>query len=98
MVGGGDSALEEGLFLTRYAKSVTVIHRRDTLRAGAILQNRAFANPKIHFIWNSVITDILGKDAVEAVRLKNVLTGEETRSANGWRVYLYRPYTEYTAF
>jgi len=78
VVGGGDSALEEGLFLTRYAKSVTIIHRRDTLRAGAILQNRAFANPKIHFIWNSVITDILGKDAVEAVRLQNVLTGEVT--------------------
>ena len=78
VVGGGDSALEEGLFLTRYAKSVTIIHRRDTLRAGAILQNRAFANPKIHFIWNSVITDILGKDAVEAARLQNVLTGEVT--------------------
>lgn len=76
VVGGGDSALEEGLFLTRYAKSVTVIHRRDTLRAGAILQNRAFSDPKVHFIWNSVVTDILGEDAVRAVRLKNVLTGE----------------------
>lgn len=78
VVGGGDSALEEGIFLTRYAKSVTVIHRRDTLRAGAILQNRAFANPKIHFVWNSVITEIVGKDAVESVKLKNVLTGEES--------------------
>lgn len=77
VVGGGDSAMEEGLFLTRYAKSVTVIHRRDTLRAGAILQSRAMSNPKMKFIWNSVITEIVGKDAVEAVRLKNVLTGEE---------------------
>lgn len=78
VVGGGDSALEEGLFLTRYASSVTIIHRRDTLRAGAILQKRAFANPKINFIWNTIVTEILGQEAVEAVRLKNVLTGEET--------------------
>lgn len=78
VVGGGDSALEEGLFLTRYAKSVTVIHRRDTLRAGAILQNRAFANPKMKFIWNSVVEEIQGEEAVKSVRLKNVLTGEET--------------------
>lgn len=76
VIGGGDSALEEGLFLTRYAKSVTVIHRRDTLRAGAILQKRAFSSPKMNFIWNSVVTDILGQDAVEAVRLKNIQTGE----------------------
>jgi thioredoxin reductase (NADPH) len=76
LVGGGDSALEEGLFLTRYAKAVKIIHRRDALRAGAVLQQRAFAEPKITFIWNSVITDILGKEKVEAVRLKNVLTGE----------------------
>jgi thioredoxin reductase (NADPH) len=78
VVGGGDSALEEGLFLTRYAKTVAVVHRRDTLRAGAILQNRAFANPKMRFVWNSVVTEILGKDAVEAVRLRNVVTGEES--------------------
>jgi thioredoxin reductase (NADPH) len=78
VVGGGDSALEEGIFLTRYAKTVTVIHRRDTLRAGAILQNRAFANPKMRFVWNTVVTGILGKDAVEAVQLKNVLTGEQS--------------------
>jgi thioredoxin reductase (NADPH) len=78
VIGGGDSALEEGIFLTRYAKTVTVIHRRDTLRAGAILQNRAFANPKMRFVWNSIVTDILGEEAVEAVRLQNVLTGEIT--------------------
>ena len=78
VVGGGDSAIEESLFLTRYASSVTVIHRRDELRAGPVLVNRAKSNPKIHFIWNSVVTEILGSQAVEAVRLKNVITEEET--------------------
>jgi thioredoxin reductase (NADPH) len=78
VVGGGDSAVEEALFLTRYASSVTIIHRRDTLRAGAILQHRAMENPKVKFVWNSVITDVIGKDAVKAVCLKNVVTGEET--------------------
>jgi thioredoxin reductase (NADPH) len=78
VVGGGDSALEEGLFLTRFAKSVTIIHRRDELRAGALLQKRAFNNPKMHFIWDSVVTEILGDGAVEAVRVKNVKTEQET--------------------
>ncbi len=78
VVGGGDSALEEGLFLTRYASSVTVIHRRDSLRAGAVLQKRAQENPKVKFIWDTVVTEIVGKEKVEAVRLKNVKTGEET--------------------
>lgn len=78
VVGGGDSALEEGIFLTRYARSVTIVHRRDELRAGAILQSRARNNPKISFIWNSVVTDILGTDAVKSVRLKNLVTGEVT--------------------
>jgi len=78
VVGGGDSALEEGLFLTRFAKSVTIIHRRDELRAGAILQKRAFSNPKISFIWDTVVTEIKGDDSVNAVGLKNVKTGEET--------------------
>jgi len=77
VVGGGDSALEEGLFLTRFAKSVTVIHRRDQLRASAILQNRAFSNPKMNFIWDSVVTEILGEDAVEGVIIRNVNTNEE---------------------
>lgn len=78
VVGGGDSALEEALFLTRYASSVTIIHRRDALRAGAILQRRAKDNPKINFIWNSVITAIKGEDAVQSVQLKNVVSGEES--------------------
>ena len=77
VVGGGDSALEEGLFLTRYAKSVTIVHRRDELRAGPVLQKRAEANPKIKFMWNSVVTEIQGKDAVKSLRLKNVVTEEE---------------------
>jgi thioredoxin reductase (NADPH) len=78
VVGGGDSALEEGLFLTRYASSVTVFHRRDSLRAGAVLQKRALEHPKMKFIWNTVLTEIVGKENVEAVRTKNVQTGEES--------------------
>ncbi len=78
VVGGGDCALEEGLFLTRFAKSVTVIHRRDELRAGAILQQRAFSNPKISFIWDTVVTEIKGDESVNGMELKNVKTGEET--------------------
>lgn len=81
VVGGGDSAMEEGLFLTRYANQVTVVHRRDSLRAGAILQNRAMSNPKVSFIWNSVVTNMLGKDKLEAVRLKNVVSGEVSQVA-----------------
>lgn len=74
VVGGGDSALEEALFLTRYASSVTIIHRRDALRAGAILQNRAKQNPKISFVWDTVVTEIGGEDGVKSLRLKNVKT------------------------
>jgi thioredoxin reductase (NADPH) len=77
VVGGGDSALEEGLFLTRYASSVTVFHRRDSLRAGAVLQKRALEHPKMKFIWNTVLTEIVGSEKTEAVRTKNLLTGEE---------------------
>lgn len=77
IVGGGDSALEEGIFLTRFVNSVTIVHRRDELRASAILQNRAFSNPKIKFLWDSVVTEILGEEAVEAVRIKNVKSGQE---------------------
>jgi thioredoxin reductase (NADPH) len=78
VVGGGDSALEEGLFLTRYASSVTIVHRRDALRAGAILQKRAQDNPKVKFVWNSVVTEVVGDKLVEGVRLKNVVSGEES--------------------
>jgi thioredoxin reductase (NADPH) len=80
VVGGGDSAVEEGLFLTKFASSVTLIHRRDRLRAQAHLQSRADANEKIHFVWDSVVTEVLGKkeSGVQGLRLKNVKTGEET--------------------
>ncbi len=77
IVGGGDSALEESIFLTRYANSVTIVHRRDELRAGPFLQNRTKSNPKIDFIWNSIVTEILGEEAVESVRLQDVVTKEE---------------------
>lgn len=78
VIGGGDSALEEAIFLTRFASSVTIVHRRDELRAGAILQRRANENPKINFIWDTVPEEILGKDGVEGVRLRNVKTQEES--------------------
>ena len=78
VVGGGDSAIEEAIFLTRYAKSVTLIHRRDTFRAGAILQRRAKDNPKINFILDSVVTEVLGEEKVQAVKIKNVKSGDIT--------------------
>jgi thioredoxin reductase (NADPH) len=77
VVGGGDSALEEALFLTRYASSITIVHRRDAFRAGALLKKRAGENPKIEFVWNSVVAEIIGEDAVKAVRLRSVVTAEE---------------------
>lgn len=79
VVGGGDSALEEAIFLTRYASSVTIIHRRNELRAGAILQSRAKANPKISFIWDTVVTGVVGEGAVKTVALRNVKTGQESQ-------------------
>ncbi|MGE3073417.1 MAG: thioredoxin-disulfide reductase [Dehalococcoidia bacterium] len=78
VVGGGDSALDEGLFTARYAKSVAIVHRRNELRAGAILQERARAEPKISFIWDTIVERIEGTDGVETVALKNVKTGETT--------------------
>jgi len=78
VVGGGDTALEDGLFLTRFGKSVTVVHRRDTLRASKIMQQRAFAHPKMSFIWNTVVEDINGDGRVEGVQFRNVVTGERT--------------------
>ena len=77
VVGGGDTALEEATFLTRYANHVTVIHRRDSLRASKIMQDRAFKNPKISFIWDADVTEILGEDEVTGLRLRDVKTGEE---------------------
>ena len=81
VAGGGDSALEEALFLTRFANSVTVIHRRDQLRASKIMQERAFANEKIRFSWNTQITEVLGGDSVTGLRLRDTLTGAESELA-----------------
>jgi thioredoxin reductase (NADPH) len=78
VVGGGDSAFEEALFITRYASSVTLIHRREEFRAGAILQNRANQHPKVNFILDTVVTEVIGTDKLEALKLKNVKTGEES--------------------
>lgn len=78
IVGGGDSALEEGLFITRYASSVTIIHRRDEFRASPILQHRAKEHPKVDFILNTVVTEVMGTNKLEALKLKNVKTGAET--------------------
>lgn len=78
VIGGGNSAVEEADFLTRFAASVTIIHRRDSLRADKIVQDRAFENPKIHFCWNSVVTEIVGEEKVTGLKLKNVKTGEES--------------------
>ena len=77
VVGGGDAAVEEGIYLTKFAKKVTIIHRRDELRANKVAQQRAFANPKIEFLWSHVVTEILGEDQVSGVRVKNLKTGEE---------------------
>ena len=77
VVGGGDSALEEATFLTRFAEKVTVVHRRDQLRASKIMQDRAFANPKIEFVWDTQVVDVLGDQVLDAVRVLNVKTGEE---------------------
>ena len=78
VVGGGDSALEEATFLTRFASRVTLVHRRDSLRASKIMQERAFANDKIDFAWDSEVLEAVGEDRLEGVRLRNVKTGEES--------------------
>lgn len=78
VVGGGDTAMEEATFLTRFAKSVSVIHRRGELRASKVMQDRAFANDKISFVWDSEVLDIIGEDKVSGARLRNVKTGEES--------------------
>lgn len=79
VIGGGDAALDEGLFVTRYAKKVYVIHRRDLLRASAILQERAFANEKMEFVWNTVVEEITGEQTVTGLRLRNVISGEQSQ-------------------
>jgi len=78
VVGGGDSAMEEATFLTKFATKVSIVHRRDKLRASKIMQDRAAKNEKITFVWNSVVEDILGNDVVTGVRLKNLVTGKIT--------------------
>lgn len=88
VVGGGDSAVEEAVFLTRFAKTVTIIHRRDELRAQKLLQERAFANEKIHFIWDSVVKEIKGDNRVSSVVVENVKTGEVSEHKFGG-VFIY---------
>jgi len=78
VIGGGDTAMEEATFLTRYVNSVTVIHRRDSLRASKIMQERAYKNPKISFIWDTEVTEVLGDNAINGLRLHNLKTGEES--------------------
>lgn len=96
VVGGGDSALKEGIFLTRFAKSVTIVHRRDELRGGVYLANKAKANPKIQFVWDSVVAEIIGDGTVNSVRLKNVKTEqEEIRDIDGVFIFIgHDPNTE----
>lgn len=77
VVGGGDSALEEALFLTRFASSVTIVHRRDALRGSKIMQERAFAHEKVRFEWNTQVTEVLGDDKVAGLRVRDTLTGDE---------------------
>jgi thioredoxin reductase (NADPH) len=96
VVGGGDTAMEEATFLTRFATKVTVVHRRDQLRASKIMQERAEKDPKIGFVWNSVVDEVLGTNTVEGVRLKDVTTGK-SRDFKTDGVFIaigYRPNTE----
>ena len=78
VIGGGDSALEEAIFLTKFGQTVTIVHRRKELRASKIMQDRAFKNDKIRFVWDSVVTDIVGESKVEGLQLRNTVTGEES--------------------
>ena len=96
VVGGGDSALKEGIFLTRFAKSVTIVHRRDELRGGVYLANKAKSNPKIQFVWDTVVTEVIGDGTVNSVRLKNVKTDqEEVREIDGVFIFIgHDPNTE----
>ena len=91
VIGGGDSAVEEGMFLTKFADKVYLVHRRDELRAAPIAQERAFANPKFEFVWDSVPKRIDGDEMVEALEVENVKTGEERSAARQRRVHVHRP-------
>ena len=98
VVGGGDAAVEEGGFLTKFAETVTVIHRRDELRANKVAQQRAFANPKMRFVWNTVVDEVLGEDGrVTGVRTRDVVTGATgTIAADGVFIYVgHVPNTDY---
>jgi thioredoxin reductase (NADPH) len=99
VIGGGDSAVEEGIYLTRHASKVTIIHRRDQLRAQKILQDRAFANEKISFIWDTVVEEIAGDNKVEKVLLKNTKTGETSEyPCDGAFIYVgMKPNTDFIA-
>ncbi|HIP73983.1 MAG TPA: thioredoxin-disulfide reductase [Anaerolineae bacterium] len=89
VVGGGDSAMEESIFLTKFANKVEVIHRRDELRAGAVLQKRAFANEKISFVWDTVVEEIVGNGVVQGVKVRNVKTGETSfRKTDGVFIFI----------
>jgi thioredoxin reductase (NADPH) len=96
VVGGGDTAIQEALFLTHFARKVYVLHRRDRLRAAGMLQTRAFAEKKIEFVWNSTVSEITGADFVTGVKVKNVQTGSISEiSADGIFIFVGRlPYTE----
>jgi thioredoxin reductase (NADPH) len=96
VVGGGDSALKEGIFLTRFANSVTIVHRRDKLRAGVYLEKKARENPKISFLWDTVVTEVLGDGTVNSVRLKNLKSEEEAvREIDGVFIFIgHDPNTE----
>ena len=106
VIGGGDSAMEEALFLTRFASKVYVIHRRDTLKASKIMQDRAFANPKIEFVWNKGVEELLGDPKLTGIKLKDTVTGEESQMdldglfiaiGNDPRVWLVENQLELTA-
>ena len=96
VVGGGDSAVEEALFLTRFATKVSIVHRRDQLRASKILQDRAFANEKIDFVWNSVVEEVLGNGQVSGARIRNVHTGD-ARDVQASGVFIAIGHTPNTA-
>jgi len=97
VVGGGDTAIEEALALAHHASKVTLVHRRDKLRASRIMQERARANPKIHYLWNTIVTEYVGKDVLEAARVKNVVSGEERVESIGG-IFMGIGHTPNTAF